>query len=1032
MNRIRRSEPTDVPDNKPAAEITADAIASRRGGYWRSLDELADTEAYRAFVEKEFPGLAEELTAPSSRRDFFRVMGASLAMASLTACRWPKELIVPYANRPEGRIPGVPVQYASALELGGSAVGVLVSSYDGRPVKIEGNPLHPASLGAADAFMQAAVLELYDPDRSRQVVRRESGKELPQTVEAFDDWAREQFAALRTRRGAGLAILAEASSSPTLAALRARLAGTLPAARWHEYEPISRDNERSGTALLFGAPLRPVLHLEHARTIVCLDADPLGSHPAALANAREFAASRTAENGAMSRLWVAESALSITGGAADHRVALPPSAVASLAATLAGRFIKRIKSSTWGPLEALVQTLAGVGDESLAPAFAAGVLADLERDLGRAVVVAGPRQPAEVHALVALMNVALGAVGGLVTYVADDEPCRPPHVEALRALCADLAAGTVDTLLILGGNPVYDAPADLDFAACLKRAASSVHLSLYDNETSRGCRWHVPRAHALESWGDARAWDGTYSVVQPLIEPLYGGRTPIEAVAALLGEDGAKGHDLVRRTFAVVAPAGAGDAQWRRALHDGVLASSAPVPVEPRERFDGLQPSLGRIAAAGGWRRAGQIEAVFVADRKVYDGRFANNAWLQELPEPLTKIAWDNAALLSPATAARLGVATGDLVKVALGPRTLEIVAYVMPGQADDTVVLPLGYGRAAAGHVGDGAGFDTYVLRTAAAPDTAADATVEPTGRRYPLALTQDHHAIDEVGFKERGLRVAALVREGTLAEYLKHPEFVKEMAEEPPPAPLFRELVYDGEHQWGMAIDLNACIGCGACTIACQAENNIAVVGKEQVARGREMHWIRVDRYFAGKPEDPKVVFQPIACQHCENAPCEQVCPVAATVHSSEGLNEMVYNRCVGTRYCSNNCPYKVRRFNYLNYRKQLTQVEKMAFNPEVTVRSRGVMEKCTYCVQRIETVKIAARNDRRPIRDGEIVPACAQTCPTQAITFGDVKNPESRVAKLHAHHRAYGILGELHTRPRTRYLAKLRNPAAEGEEA
>jgi Fe-S-cluster-containing dehydrogenase component len=638
-----------------------------------------------------------------------------------------------------------------------------------------------------------------------------------------------------------------------------------------------------------------------------------------------------------------------------------------------------------------------------------------------------------VHALAALMNVALGAVGGLVTYVADDDPGRPASLEALRALCADLAAGTVDTLLILGGNPVYDAPADLDFAGCLKRVPNSVHLSLYDNETSRGCRWHVPRAHALESWSDARSWDGTYSVVQPLIEPLYGGRTPIEVVAALLGEDGAKGHDLVRRAFAALVPAAAdGEAAWRRTLHDGVLAGSALPPVETRERLEALQASLGGVAAGGGWRRSGQLEAVFLADRKVHDGRFANNAWLQELPEPLTKITWDNAALLSVTTAARLGVATGDLVKVSVATRSLEIAAYVMPGQADDTVVLPLGYGRTAAGTVGDGAGFDTYRLRPAATPDTASGVTVERTGRRYPLALTQDHHAIDEVGFKERGLRVAALVREGTLAEYVRHPEFAREMAEEPVPAPLFRELEYDGEHQWGMAIDLNACIGCGACSIACQAENNIAVVGKEQVARGREMHWIRVDRYFAGKTEDPKVAFQPIACQHCENAPCEQVCPVAATVHSSEGLNEMVYNRCVGTRYCSNNCPYKVRRFNYLNYRKQLTQVEKMVFNPEVTVRARGVMEKCTYCVQRIEAVKITARNDRRPIRDGEIVPACAQTCPTQAITFGDVKDPASRVARLHAHHRAYGILGELHTRPRTRYLAKLRNPAVEGKEA
>ncbi len=995
--------------------------------YWRSLDELADSEAYRAFVEKEFPGLAEELTAPASRRDFFRVMGASLAMAGLTACRWPKELIVPYANRPEGRIPGVPVRYASALELGGSAVGVLVSSYDGRPVKVEGNPLHPASLGGADAFMQAAVLELYDPDRSRHPVRREGGKELPQEHGDFDAWGRGHFAALRARRGAGLAVLAESTSSPTLAALRARFAAELPAATWREWEPVSRDNERAGTALLFGAPLRPVLHLEKARTIVCLDADPLGSHPAALANARAFAASRRAEDGTMSRLWVAESALSLTGAAADHRVALPPSRVAALAAALAGGLIGSLKSSVGGPLDASVRQLVASG-EGVAPAFVAGAVTDLSRGLGKAVVVAGPRQGAEVHALAALCNLVLGAVGNTLHYVADDDPGRPAHAEAIRALCADLAAGRVETLLVLGGNPVYDAPADLDFASCLKKAGASVHLSLYDNETSRACRWHVPRAHALEAWGDARAWDGTYSVAQPLIEPLYGGRTPVEIIAAVLGEDGAKGHDLVRRTFAAL-PGGGGDAAWRRTLHDGVLAGSAAPPVTPADRLEPLAAAVARMAA--GDRGAGGLEAVFAADRSVYDGRFSNNAWLQEAPDTITSITWDNAALLSVATAAKLGVTTGDVVKVTIGGRAVEIVAYVLPGQADDTVVLPLGYGRTAAGTVGTGAGFDVYPLRAAGALEWAAGAAVERTGRRYALALTQDHHAIDEIGMQERGLRVASLVREGTLAEYLKHPEFAREMAEAPPPAPLFSETQYDGEHQWGMAIDLSACIGCGACTVACQAENNIAVVGKEQVARGREMHWIRVDRYFAGKAEDPKVVFQPIACQHCGNAPCEQVCPVAATVHSSEGLNEMVYNRCVGTRYCSNNCPYKVRRFNYLNWRKQLAPVEKMVFNPEVTVRSRGVMEKCTYCVQRIEAVKIAARNERRPIRDGEIVPACAQTCPTQAIAFGDIANPESRVAKQHAHRRAYGILGELHTRPRTLFLAKLRNPAS-GEEA
>ena len=936
--------------------------------YWRSLDELADSDAYRAFVAKEFPGLEEELTAPSSRRDFFKVMGASLAMASLTACRWPRELIVPYANRPEGRIPGVPVQYASALELGGSAVGVLVSSYDGRPVKIEGNPLHPASLGAADVFMQAAVLELYDPDRSRQPVRRESGKELPQTAEDFDGWAREHFAALRARNGAGLAILAEASSSPTLAALRARLAGAMPAARWHEYEPISRDNERAGTTMLFGAPLRPVLHLEHARTIVCLDADPLGSHPAALANAREFAASRTAENGLMSRLWVAESALSITGGAADHRVALPPSAVASLAATLTGRFIKRIKSSSWGPLEALVQTLAGVGDESVAPAFVAGVLAGLERDLGRAVVVVGPRQPAEVHALAALVNLALGAVGGLVTYVADDEPGRPPHVAALRALCADLAAGTVDTLLILGGNPVYDAPADLDFAACLKRAPSSVHLSLYDNETSRGCRWHVPRAHVLESWGDARAWDGTYSVVQPLIEPLYGGRTPIEAVAALLGEDGAKGHDLVRRTFAVVAPASAGDAEWRRALHDGVLARSAPVPVEPRERFDALQASLARVAAAGGWRRGGGIEAVFVADRKVLrrpvrEQRVAAGA---AGPADQDHLGQRGAAVGRRPRLASVS-ATGDVVKVTIAdtrPRDRRLRDAGPGGRHRGAARSATGAPPPARSATASGS------TPTCCAPRRrrTSSAGCDRRAHRPPLpARAHPGPPRDRRG----GLQGARPAGRGAGA---------RGHARRVPEAPGVRQG--DGRGAAAGAavprarVRRRAPVGDGDRPVRLHRLRRLLdrLPGREQHPGGRQgaggarprdaldphRPLLRGDR-----PRTRRCAFQPMACQHCENAPCEQVCPVAATVHSERGPQRDGLQPLRRHPLLLQQLPVQGAALQLLQlHASSSTQVEKMAFNPEVTVRSRGVMEKCTYCVQRIEAAKIAAKNERRPL--------------------------------------------------------------------
>jgi molybdopterin-containing oxidoreductase family iron-sulfur binding subunit len=986
---------------------------------WRSLDELADTPEFRRLVAQEFPGLEQDLVDPATRRDFLKILGASLGLAGLASCRWPKELIVP-AARPEGRTPGVPQQFATAIELAGAAVGALVTSYDGRPVKVEGNPLHPASRGAASAWMQAAVLELYDPDRSRTPVRREGGREYVQSRDEFAAFASGHFAALRAAGGRGLAVLTEASCSPTLSRLAGRVRRELPSARWVEYEPVSFDAERSGIRQAFGAALRPVLHLEVARVVVCLDADPLSAHPDALRHARDWAAGRRGEDGQMSRWYAAEGALTLTGAAADHRLALRTSQVGEFALLLARELTAR-GIALPEALRVAAETAAGDGLPAAAARFAAAAASDLAAAGGRGLVIAGPRQPVEVHAAAHLIDAALGAVGTTVTYIADPQPQRPPHAEALRGLAAAIAAGEVTTLLVLGGNPVANAPADLGFASLLARVTTSIHLGLWEDETGRACSWHVPRAHVFESWGDARAWDGTVSVVQPLIELLFGGLTPIELVATVLGDAAVGPHELVRATLRELT-SGDFEATWSRTLHDGVLAGSAPAPVA-------VQVAAGSLAMPRGL--AG-LEAVFAPDASVWDGRYANNAWLQELPDPLTRICWDNAALLGPATAARLGVRHGDVAAVAVGGRSLEIAVYVLPGVADDTVVLPLGYGRTATGKVGNGVGFDTYRLRTTGSLGFAGGATLTKTGRRHLLATTQDHHAIDEVGLREQGHRIGELLREATLAEYRRDPDVIAHRAHEPKPQPLFCELDGKGEHQWGMVIDLSACIGCNACSIACQAENNIAVVGKKQVARGREMHWIRVDRYFAGKPETPKVAFQPVTCQHCENAPCEQVCPVAATVHSDEGLNQMVYNRCVGTRYCSNNCPYKVRRFNFFNYFKNPTNLDKMLHNPEVTVRARGVMEKCTFCVQRIEAVKIAARNDRRPIRDGEVVPACAQTCPTEAISFGDLRDPASRVTKLFGHRRSYALLGELNVQPRNRFLAKLRNPAGDGEEA
>jgi MoCo/4Fe-4S cofactor protein with predicted Tat translocation signal len=987
--------------------------------YWRSLDELADTPEYRALVEDEFPGLAQELLSPRTRRAFLKIMGASLGVAGLASCRWPKELILPFAHRAQDRTPGVPQQFATAMELGGAATGLLVTSYDGRPTKIEGNPLHPTSHGTATALAQASLLEVYDPDRSTTVIRREGEQIMSPSWDDFTTFAGAHFSGLRVSRGAGLAVLSEQSSSPSLARLRARFHELFPEARWYEWESISRDSEREGTKLLFGQPYRPQYDLGRAEVIVCLDADPIFDHPAALQLARGFASRRRAEDGTMNRLYVVEPVVSLTGSMADHRVSVPASVVPLVAASLLAE-VSGLLGSGLGPVpgadlfggtvKALITTMAG----------------ELVASRGKGAVLAGYRQGPEVHALVHALNAMLGNVGTTLAFTAEPDPERPTHVEAMRAAVDEMGRGSVSTLVILGGNPAYDAPRDLDFPRALEGVATKIHLSAFDDETSKLCQWHLPRAHYLETWGDVRAWDGTVSVQQPLIEALYGGRSPIEVVALFLGEATVTGHEIVRTTLSGLAKSPDFEVRWRRTLHDGVLEGSATARVEPEPSRGAIGAALERVTRAARPSASGTLEAVFVPDNRMYDGRFTNNAWLQELADNVTKLTWDNAALLSYATATRLGVKHGDVIVLKHGGRSLEIATYVMPGQDDGTVVLPLGYARTAAGRVGNGVGFDTYGLRTSEAIYRADGVVLETTSRTHVLACTHDHYVIDTVGLEERGKRVGALVREGTLAEYKADPSFATEKWEAPKSLPLFDRQKYTGEHQWGMSIDLTACIGCNACVVACQAENNTPVVGKDQVVRHREMHWITVDRYFQGKPESPNIAFQPLPCQQCENAPCEEVCPVAATMHSDEGLNEQVYNRCVGTRYCSNNCPYKVRRFNFFNYFLHVPEVEKMVFNPEVTVRSRGVMEKCTFCIQRIEAVKIAAGNEKRPIRDGEIVPACAQTCPTQAIVFGDLKDPNSRVTRLHRDDRAYGILMELATRPRNLYLARLRNPS------
>jgi molybdopterin-containing oxidoreductase family iron-sulfur binding subunit len=936
----------------------------------------------------------------------------------------------------------------------------LVTCYDGRPVKVEGNPKHPESRGATDGFAQAAVLELYDPDRSRRVIQQSQGQTVTQRDwERFTQVAQAHFAELRTSNGAGLRVLSEMSSSPTLAILRQRLLTAFPEAQWHQYEPISRDNELAGTKLLFGKPYRPLYDLSKAEVIVCLDADLLGAHPACVRYAREFADRRELAGGKMNRLYAVESCYSITGAAADHRLPLRSREIGGVAAALRAEVLAlKHPEATGRSLRASREPVESTAREMT---FVRAVARDLVNHRGASLVVAGPGQPPEVHALVQRLNHELGNTGETVAYAA--EPAWSPCVDSIKRLADDMRSGKVDTLVILGGNPVYNAPADVQFAAALEKVSTTIHLGLYRDETGRQCVWHLPQAHFLESWGDARGYDGTYSVVQPMIEPLYGGKSAIELVALLLGEKTASGYDLVRQTFREIAGEADFEQRWQETVHDGLLADShwpreTPSLKTPSEDLRPLTPGSSPAGGEGSFATAAtpktaagvkplstnwlpdDLEIVFCRDASVYDGRLANNGWLQEAPDPMTRLTLDNALLISPATAAKLGVQDSTLVKLRYAGREVEIPAYVMPGQAAGSVAVSLGYGRVAAGQVGgsrahgvEPVGVDVYPLRTSRAMYFAGGATIEPTGRPYRLACVQDHHAIDTVGRRARDQRLGELVREVTLQRYTdkEHPYAAEAVVHHPPLKSLWDEPPSTG-HRWGMSIDLSKCIGCNACVVACHAENNIPVVGKERVLEGREMHWIRIDRYFKGDAEDPQVAHQPVLCQQCENAPCEQVCPVAATVHSREGLNDMVYNRCVGTRYCANNCPYKVRRFNFFYYHWDLekpeNQVLKMVYNPEVTVRSRGVMEKCTYCVQRIQAVKIDAKNHSRPIADGQIQTACQQACPTQAIVFGDLSDQASRVARLQASDRAYGMLAELNVRPRTRYLARVRNPNPE----
>jgi molybdopterin-containing oxidoreductase family iron-sulfur binding subunit len=1059
--------------------------------YWRSLDQLADTPEFRDWVEREFPAGASELTDPVTRRSFVKLMSASFMLAGLglTGCRRPEEKIVPFSRLPEGYVHGAARYYATAMPTQTGAVPLIVRSNDGRPTKIEGNSMHPDSNGATDAHAQASILNLYDPDRSQRFLRsgsvitreaawdalRQIGLPFSQSygeLGVAGDGAGELAA---KRQGQGLSFLLTRKDSPSRERLVRLLRERFPKAGFYVHEPVDHAIHQEAATQCFGKDVTPYYRFDDTRVVVSLDADFLGTEEEAWLHARRYAQSRRLRSSGdeMCRLYAVESLFTLTGANADHRLRLPASQLPRVAAQLASAVLADSGlpgSQTGDFLAAAVRQSEGLPPGLLDPKWIAECARDLVAHKGRAVVVAGHRQPVEVHLLAHAMNVALEAVGRTIVF----QDAMPVGEPGLPELARALNEGRVDTLVILDGNPVYTAPADLDWARTQRKAKSVVRLGYYEDETTQHADLHLPLAHYLESWGDARTADGTLVPVQPLIQPLFGGVTELEVLARLAPLERTNPYDIVRETFARYA--GSDEEKWKGFLHDGFLADSGGRVVDVQFDWAKVARAIGQLRPANP-PSLDRLELVFHRDAKVGDGRYVNNGWLQEMPDPVTKMTWENVILLSQATADALGLRVVDrnnnnlrtpLVRLEAGGYELTGPAWVQPGMADFVVGLALGYGQSHAGRVGQGAGYNAYQLRSSLSPHLLPGARLSDTGREHPLATTQNHWSLEG----------RPIIREANLAEYQANPRFAQAMNMHEPAEnrPLYPNPMDirgpDGltprekaHHQWGMSVDLNACTGCSACVIACQSENNVPIVGKEQVRRQREMHWLRVDRYFAGPVADPQMVTQPMFCLHCESAPCESVCPVNATVHDDEGLNVMVYNRCVGTRYCSNNCPYKVRRFNYFDYQRRpldrlyqspLTsstrdewelkrwfknpdrgsrpheefELAKLVKNPDVTVRMRGIMEKCTYCIQRIEQAKIARKVAAGPsgdvlVRDGEIRTACQQACPAEAIVFGNIKDAGSEVSRLKALDRTYLVLEFLATKPRTSYLARVRNP-------
>jgi MoCo/4Fe-4S cofactor protein with predicted Tat translocation signal len=996
--------------------------------YWRSLEELSRGDEFDAFFEQEFPRQAAPLAAGVHRREFLKLMGASVALGGLASC-YPAEKIVPYVRQPENLIPGKPVYFASAMPLQGYTTGVLVESHMNRPTKIDGNPDHPASLGASDAFMQASILGLYDPDRS-QVVRHLG------EIATWSDFigAIQPVLKAASTNGAGLRLLTQTITSPILGAQIQSVLAQFPGMKWHQWEAANQDNEREGLRLAFGSYVNAVYHFDKANVVVALDSDFLDTGVGHLRYAKDFANRRRVRHGkttSMNRLYAIEAGPSSSGSLADHRLAVKPSQVEGYARAIAAGL-----------------GLAATGATTDRADWVAALVRDLRANAGASVVIAGEGQPPAVHAIAMAINQALGNVGTTVTITEPAEVAPVNQLESLRQLVADMNAGSVKALLILGGNPVFDAPADFEFGHALAKVPFRAHLSHYFDETSMLAHWHIPETHYLETWGDGRSFDGTVSIIQPLIAPLYNGRSALEVLGVLAGGMDVSPYDAVRKYWMDKSGAGLGfETTWRRWLHDGLIAGSA-LPA----RAGAASATIPAPTAA-----AGGFEIQLRPDPTILDGRFANNGWLQELPKPQTKITWDNAVLVSPATFnaitgwkdekrdANINEKRTTLVDVTFKGATVRLPIWPVPGHAEGCATVFYGYGRRNGGKIAVGGGTeingddslpygaDVYPLRVSSAMDGGGGASIRTADREYLVACTQEHQSLNISDLQmDRDI-----IRAGTFAEYLKSPHFGHEPKPEhgektdeagEPNESEYPAYDYSKNHAWAMVIDTSVCTGCNGCVIACQSENNISVVGKAQVHAEREMHWLRIDRYYKGDPANPTVYHQPVPCMQCEVAPCEPVCPVGATSHSGEGLNDMTYNRCVGTRYCSNNCPYKVRRFNFYHYADYDTPALKPMRNPDVTVRTRGVMEKCTYCVQRLNHAKIEAEKENRRVRDGEVTTACAQACPTDAIVFGDMNDKSSRVAQLKTEPANYALLGELNTRPRTTYLATVRNPNPE----